>query len=239
MARIIFIDGLPGAGKTTMATWLAHELRTRGYSACVVLEGDDPHPLHAFWTWGDGFVEGEVISQPFDPAIFSERLIERFCAFVAELASAHHIGVVEAYPFQSVVRAHLRMGATPDDVTACFDEIVAVIAAASPLLVLIDHADARRLFTRTLAERGERFACYFIGSIERSPYGRKQRLAGLDGVLAFYETYAAEVERLVRRWPYRLLRVNPDEAGWTKVHAEILAASLGPTRGDGADIHYR
>lgn len=44
-ARVILVEGLPGAGKTTLAAGLAHALERRGVAARWLREEDPAHPV--------------------------------------------------------------------------------------------------------------------------------------------------------------------------------------------------
>jgi hypothetical protein len=102
--QLVFVEGIPGSGKTTTASWLAGELRARGRPATAYLEMDEAHPLHAFWTWGDGYNEGEVVTEPYAPDKFTDRLNENAGAFVRRVIARAESAVVDAYPFQLAVR---------------------------------------------------------------------------------------------------------------------------------------
>ena len=45
LPRIIFVDGLPGSGKSTTAQRLSLHLRRQGYRARWVFEHEEPHPV--------------------------------------------------------------------------------------------------------------------------------------------------------------------------------------------------
>ncbi len=54
MAQLILIEGIPGAGKTSVAEALLTIMRANGFDAAVYFEGDTPHPaeleFHACFT---------------------------------------------------------------------------------------------------------------------------------------------------------------------------------------------
>jgi hypothetical protein len=222
--QLVFVEGIPGSGKTTTATWLADQLRARGLPATAYLETDEPHPLHAFWTWGDGYREGEVVTEPYAPAKFTDRLSDKAAAFVQRLIAQGELAVVEAYPFQLAVRNHLRMGASRADIEHFYCRFQAVVSPAKPLLVFLEAHDLARTFQAAIRERGADFEQRLIGSITRSPFGRCRHFQGLDGVLVFYRECYALVEDFLRAWPFRVCRVNPTFSGWAAARATILEA---------------
>jgi hypothetical protein len=44
LSKLYIVEGIPGSGKTTTATWLAKELKEQGKDAYLFLEGDPMHP---------------------------------------------------------------------------------------------------------------------------------------------------------------------------------------------------
>ena len=222
--QLVFVEGIPGSGKTTTAIWLADQLRARGLPATAYREMHEPHPLHAFWTWGDGYREGEVVTEPYAPAKFTDRLNEKAAAFVQRLIAQGESAVVEAYPFQLPVRNHLKMGASRADIERFFSRFQAVVSPAKPLLVFLEAHDMARTFQEAIRQRGADFEQLFIGSITRSPFGRRRQLRGFDGALCFYRECYALVEDLLRVWPFRVCRVNPTLSGWPAARISILEA---------------
>jgi hypothetical protein len=186
--RLIFIDGIPGSGKTTTALWLAEQLRQSGHAAVAHVEMDDPHPLHTFWTWGDGYREDDIVTEAFSAAKFTERLNAKAAKLVKRIASNSEVSIIEAYPFQLPVRNHLKMGASMPEIEQFFTEFQSAVAPSNPLLIFIDRPNMRGTFEAAIRQRGPAFEHLLIHSITRSPYGRRHRLSGFEGTLAFYET---------------------------------------------------
>jgi thymidylate kinase len=44
--KLILVDGLPGSGKTTTATWLASRLLSDGHAVALYPENHPEHPLY-------------------------------------------------------------------------------------------------------------------------------------------------------------------------------------------------
>lgn len=52
MKRLIFVEGLPGTGKTTLSRWLSGLLKERGENVLLLPEGDERIPLDFYETAG-------------------------------------------------------------------------------------------------------------------------------------------------------------------------------------------
>lgn len=221
MQQLIFVDGVPGSGKTTTAFWLAEVLRQRGIETQAWWEGDEGHPLHSFWTWDDGYSDLAEIEVPFDANVFTDRVVDR----LAKLVSSEGTKVIEGYPFQSVVRIHLKMGSTTQQIRNYFTAFSVVVAPLEPLLIFLDPPDRQRHFEDACAVRGEAFEKLLIGSATRSPYGRRHKLEGWDGLLQFERVFDGVVKSLLAQWRYELRVYQPTVQGWDWVRNDILQPS--------------
>lgn len=217
----MLIEGAPGLGKTTTVTNLQAALKNVGGIRTVFCHEYD-HPLHAFWTWGDGFDPNEKVEHPYSSELFIVRLMARTYAFLDQLLTQDQIAFVETYPFQSPVRNILKMLGTEADCAYYFDRFTNAVAGVSPVLVYFDHPHWRERMFGIAGDRGNRFNSMFFDAFYRSPYGLRHRVTTPAGVFQFYEEYQAVCERLIAQWPYRLIRFNPIELGETATVQHIL-----------------
>jgi len=232
--RLIFVEGIPGAGKTTTTQWLGDGLRARGLNASAHLEMDEAHPLHAFWSWGDGDADAGIITEPYSAPEFSRRLIHNLKLLVRQLVAEDRYAVVEAYPFQLGIRTHMRMGAGHGDLEWFFAEFQRALEPANPLLILIESTNIEATFRAAVADRGAWFEQALIKSITRCPYGRSHNLAGFEGTLRFYEDYGRIVDELSSRWVFSACRVCPDRDGWPEVTGQLERVTSCPNEAQDA-----
>lgn len=218
---LILVEGLPGSGKTTTTRWIAETLQRLGINARAYLERDEPHPLHAFWTWGDGYRDDEVVEEPFAADKFTRRIVEKWKALVRATQIGDDVCVVEGYPFQSPVRSHLRMGSSRGEIERDFRQFQDAMGAVPALLIYLDVETMETTFDTIVRERGVEFRDLFVGSVVKAPYGRSRGLAGWTGALDFYREYHALVQQLLPDWRGRLLRVCPDAESWPSARARI------------------
>jgi hypothetical protein len=228
--KLILIDGAPGLGKSTTVANLQKTLGELGDVRAVFCHEHD-HPLHAFWTWGDGYDEAEKVEESYSSPRFIERLLARTHAFLNELLAHDQMAFVETYPFQSPVRNILKMLGTEEDCAEYLGRFAESVACVSPVLVYFDHPDWPGRILRVAAERGPRFESLFFEAFYRSPYGRRHGVTTPAGVIAFYQQYLAVCERLLAKWPHRLVRIDPIAGGQTGTVNRILHAigMSGPT----------
>jgi thymidylate kinase len=221
---LIFVEGLPGSGKTTTTQWIVDTLCRFGRDARGALERDTTHPLHAFWTWGDGYRENEQVEEPFEAEKFTRRIIDRVKLLVQTLQGQEQILVIEAYPFQAAVRNHLRMGASRGDIERCYQEFQSAVNSLASLLIYLDVENMEARFEQIVRERGVGFHDLLIGSVVKAPYGRSRSLSGWAGMIHFYREYDALVQEFLAEWRGSLLKLSPEQESWPCVRRRILAA---------------
>jgi hypothetical protein len=68
-SKLIFVEGLPGSGKTTTAAWLASRLRSERVMVNLFLEHQPEHPLNVGGTLHpSGETSGEAFFQRYTTA---------------------------------------------------------------------------------------------------------------------------------------------------------------------------
>ncbi|MCU0501809.1 MAG: hypothetical protein MUC51_08595 [Anaerolineae bacterium] len=225
--RLIFVEGLPGLGKTTTASWLATRLRAEHLPVRLYLESQPGHPINV---GGDlhpaGDVTGETYFQQYRPASFIQESLERWQAFVDDATQADTISVLDSYPFQNSVRILLQMDAALDDMRAYAAQVEALVMPLRPVLIYLSHRDVAHSvqhFSEIGAQRGAAWMDYVARLIAHCPYGAARHLEGTGGVLAFMGDYKQLTDALLResRLPRIVLK---DCAGeWNRCYRQIEA----------------
>jgi thymidylate kinase len=213
---VIFVEGVPGAGKSTTAQLLARQLAFHGRPARWIYEEEAPNPFvpempaAGFRTWED----------------FGEAHVERWRAFAREIAVAPETVIVESFLLQRPVFTMLRRDASPTIIEALVNRFATTVAALRPRLVHLFHSDPERAWRAVAAKRG---AAYVAGTVERSaewPFIQSRGLAGLDGVLAYWRAHAALCDAMVSWLPMETFVVDVTAGGWSE-RREQLCKLLG------------
>jgi hypothetical protein len=127
-SKLIFVEGLPGSGKTTTAAWLASRLRSERVMVNLFLEHQPEHPLNVGGTLHpSGETSGEAFFQRYTPESFVHESLQRWQAFVRTAVQAEAISVLDSYPFQNTVRVLLQLHASPDGMRAYAGHVEALV----------------------------------------------------------------------------------------------------------------
>jgi hypothetical protein len=221
-ARIVFIDGLPGSGKSTTAQYVARELKQRRIPCRLLRERETDHPLNV---GGDlhpsGSTTGARLFAAYTIDSFVEESLARWHAFVAEAMHSARVTVLDSYPFQNSLRVLLQMDADPVTLAAYQSSVEDAAAGLDPVLIYLDAGDAERTLRAIAEERGPAWTDYAIAVVTECPYASSRRLHGIDGAVAILHSYKLLLDECVARFRFPKLVLSSCHRPWQDCHAKI------------------
>jgi len=221
--KLVFIEGLPGSGKTTTAGILAAMLAQRGIAASCFLEDQAEHPLNVGGALHPaGRTPGAALFARYAPEAYVDESLQRWRAYVTAAEAADAVQILESYPYQNSVRILLQMDDPIDHIRAYASAVEDLVLPLRPVLVYLERRDQTGALQAIAAQRGADWTAFVAELVSDSPLGRRQGLQGIEGALAFMSDYKAVIDELLRvsRLP-RLVLV--DCAGqWENCHRQIL-----------------
>jgi hypothetical protein len=230
--KVIFVDGLPGSGKSTTAEYLAGELAQRRIPCRLLREREPDHPLNA---GGDlhpsGSTTGARMFAAYTVASFVEESLARWDAFVAEAMGAERVYILDSYPFQNSVRVLLQMDADAVTLAAYQSRVQEKTAGLRPVLIYLDPGDADRTLRAIAEQRGPAWAEYATAVITECPYASCRGLEGMDGAIAVMLAYKGLLKESVARCSFPKLVLANCRCHWQACYAAI-SGFLGLTHSD-------
>jgi hypothetical protein len=225
---LVFVEGLPGSGKSTTAQWIAHELEAQGRRARWVYEGETPHPVLGpgrgpYASWKD---------------CLAHRLAS-WATFAATVDKPDTTVVVDSTFLQSSVIGTLRHGLEPDTVLAYLDRVADVVRPLDPALVYLRAEDSDSALRTICDRRGMAWTLQQITAGEGMAWTRARALRGLDGLLAYWREHARVCDAAVPRSRLRTLTVESSVEPWSvrrRLVAEFLGLRWPPTAAPPVDL---
>jgi len=211
VARLIFVEGFPGGGKSTTAQFLARLLLRRGQAARWVYEEEAPHPLvppqpsRGYRSW-DAFVEARVA---------------RWRAFAAAAADYDVTVVPESALLQTPIATMLMRNAEPAVIEALVHRLVESAAPLNPSLVYLDRRDPEAAFRAIGERRGMAWLLHHVQASAGFAFTQARRLSGLDGLLAYWRAHAELCGAIVGRLDLPKLVLDGGPGGWTERRRRI------------------
>lgn len=183
---IVFIEGLPGTGKSTLARGLCELLREAGLEATWHLEEAADHPVHP----------ATFIRTRKEPG-FAERCLENWHHFVKQVESKHGVHLLEGSAFQSTVR--FMMEQENDCTEGYFQRFIEIVNPLSPALIYLSSDNARQHSRNVASHRGASWSGKVSIYLQGTPYSTARNWKGESGMHSFWSDYAARCDELVKR----------------------------------------
>jgi hypothetical protein len=225
--KLIFVEGLPGSGKTTTASWLASRLQAERLLVNLFLEHQPEHPLNVGGTLHpSGYTTGEAFFQRYTPASFVQESLQRWQAFVRTALQAEAISVLDSYPFQNTVRVLLQLNATPDCMREYAGHVEALVMPLQPVLMYFNHRDLAHAFhtlSTISAQRGTAWTDSIVELVTHCPYAMARHLEGFSGALAVLRDYKQLTDALLRQSRCPRLVLEDCAGAWEGCYRQIEA----------------
>jgi hypothetical protein len=199
--QVLFIDGLPGSGKSTAAKAVGEYLS----NSRVFAETASNHPLlvAAPDRIGAAFAD---IHATHSADSFAAAALARLESFL-ESAGCDVLYVFESHPIQSTVRVLFQLDAPQTAILRFWSDLQDRLAFMPPRLIYFQESDALQAFKEINRIRGPTWESYLIEAFEQSPWMRARALSGVAGADRMIVAYADLVDRLAALWRFPMLKL--------------------------------
>jgi hypothetical protein len=210
MARpqILFIDGLPGSGKSTTAM----QVGSRFPRSLVYLESAADHPLLV----GSPDAMGAAFSKIHEVhsvESFSTAALDRLDAFLKTVEDSA-LYVFESHPIQSTVRVLLQLDASESMIERFWQDLQDRLVSIEPRLLYLRENDPSQALSEILQKRGSAWETYVIEAFGHFPWMKSRGLSGIIGVGKLFVEYSAAIDRLVAMWRFPSLALPARPASY-------------------------
>ena len=230
--RLILIEGMIGAGKSTTAAKLASWLTGQGEDACVYHEFADDHPIRTKAVdllraaFSDATAPPDVGADGLatDPEVYG---LDQWARLASRCTGGRQTVILESAFLQNSVLFSFMDGAPVDAVKAVFASIDSQIASADPLLIYLRPSNIDQALTRVHRERGESWAAQNVAYVSNYPWARRRGLQGRQAVIELYRAWEGLVDELLATSSCAtLLLVDPQddwEAALKRIYSAVRA----------------
>ncbi len=173
--RLIIVEGLPGSGKSTMASRIADKLKNSGVHSICFDEGMPGHPAdYDDYDFPDFETERNMI-------------LSKWREFVNS-AENDTVYVFNCIFLQNpMCETMMRFGMDKEASGAYISEIAGIIKEMSPVILYIDVPDVKLTVDSVLNERGEQWLNAVIDYHCGQGYGKANCLSGYEGYIKCLE----------------------------------------------------
>lgn len=209
MLKTVFIEGLPGSGKSTTATNLGRHLISNGESVKVILEPDEVNPFR---------LEAGT-SQDVQPSFFIQQISKQWMDFLSQNSFRNGYLIQEAMTIQQQVNYLLWMN-RKEDITPLVLKLFDLSKDLNPYLIYLYQNDATSSFQSTMLSRGQSWVEQKVKPIVNSPFANgknKDHIALMNSFIGEVQTIT---DSLFDLFPYKKLKV--DISGQREKHIQEI-----------------
>jgi len=211
VSRLIFVEGFPGAGKSTTAQFLARRFARGGGRVRWIYEGEVPNP----------FVPPQPAGGDHSWEQFADRRVARWRAFAAAAADQDVTLIPESALLQLPVFTMLRRNV---DRSLIVELVLRLVEATSPLrprLVYLARRDPEAAFRALGESRGLAWLLSHVANSAGYAFVQARGLFGLDGLLAYWRAHADLCGAIVDRLDMPKLVLDVDADDWPERRRRI------------------
>lgn len=220
--KLILIEGLSGAGKSTIAQRLWLHLCRQGFEARWFYEHDTAHPI--WWPGEQSRIAAEGVV---DPAFLNETLLARWRGLADEQAVAGTVTIMESAFFQTAIGFLLAMKFPDREIEAHVLAVERAIAGLDPVLVYFRRRDVARALNEVFEDRrNDRYDASLVEHIGGTPYGKAHGLNDVAGLVRYAEHWCELVESLYMRLGMAKVAIDRSSGDWPSRERQ-LADFLG------------
>jgi len=225
--RLIFVEGLPGSGKSTTAGHVVTLLRQAGLAARLIPETQAGHPLNVGGELHPaGLTTGQELFRRYTVEGYVAESLQRWQAFVASVVEIPAINVLDSYPYQNAARILLQLDSPTQTIQVYAREVEAVARPLAPALIYLKTRPGAEGLAAVSAARGPTWSAYAIEVATNCPYALNRHLAGFEGALALLNAYDALLHTLLSDSIIRRLELEHCSRDWAACY-ERIATFLG------------
>jgi hypothetical protein len=219
---LILVEGLPGAGKSTTAQFLAWRLGRQGIAARWWYEEEAGHPVYLFR-------DLPSLRRVLDHLAAGRRdrvvrdALRQWRRFVAEAGRSARVALLDGCLLGYLTWTLFHFDAPEPEIVAYVGRVAEIVRPLDPCVVALRQPDVAGAIARLCARRGEETARRYIERVEQSPYGARRGLRGFDGLVAFWEAYRRISEPALARLDLPMRVIADADGDWTARHAAVLA----------------
>lgn len=209
--KIIFVEGMPGCGKSTLSDNLSAMLRDKGCESCSYQELDKNHPISLFGEMKNGAHSIQYL----------EKNLSGWEIFVKSNSHKNDVHIFDAAPLQNSVRFAIEADYAERG-SKYIKEMEKILTDVSSRLIYLRPDCPLQQTDFCVSDKGFVWGSKVSGYLQETDISKRQGWEGIAGMRQFWDYYVSICDVLVEEveMPKRIIRAVPGE--WCRVQEEAF-----------------
>lgn len=234
---LILIEGLPGAGKSTLAHFLMRHLTTLGIANRWWYEEEIWHPLYIFHDAASLQQVLDDLAAGKHRQVIAAALV-KWRQFSQALQASDAVVILDSCLFGYLTWTLFPYDVPRTDIDAYLTEVERIIHVNHPRLIYLYQDDVTTALRKICARRGGDTEDRLIRNAPESAYGKRCGLQGFDGMASLWREYRAVTDDAFARIAVPKLAIENSAGDWA-VYQRTALQFLGLPDDTGANFPVR
>ncbi len=218
--KLILIDGMSGAGKSTTTQNLARQYRLNGIRCHWLHEEVRNHPIR------DGeFTLGSLVAEE-DYRRNIQEMYRRWEHLAKRILRSKSVYLMEGVLTSNIIRYFFECDYPPEKILAYYEGLFRRLAPVRPVVVHLYRPNVRATLESIYEQRGKWWKKLILSGGNLQRYLTKHGLSGEEGVYTMWEHYQALSEAAVQCFSGPKITIDTSGRQWDS-YIEQLTTYLG------------
>jgi len=204
--KLILIEGLPGAGKTSSSLHLGNFLQQNGIACRWYLENDNPHPIDC---------------SNFKLKDLAQKLPPLWLAFVKQALGENIVTIIESRLWQNTALFMFMSEFPIEEIVQVYQLVLNELSPLSPVLIILHQDDIEKALGRLYSLRDKDLIEKDIQATNHYKWFRSRGLKNLDGWVQFFSEWQGVAELLYSEWPFRKTKIINPHNDWQQSYQHM------------------
>jgi len=218
--KLILIDGIPGAGKSITAQFIARQLEKNGIKTRIYNETDNNHPLDHNYDITD---ETEYLNE------YLKRYHEIWHSFSKMIENDNCVYIIESFLYQKVLYSVFDHNFDRQILKEFSHMLLSTVRMHNPVIIYFYQANVASMMKLNYQRRGTAWKQWFTSLPINSLYCMKHDLSGEAGAIKFMDDFQNFEMELFNESTFRKIKIETSAQDWSNYQqniANLLEISL-------------
>lgn len=215
---LIFVEGLPGSGKTTMAHKIQLWLHEAGFTSRWISEFEFPHPITG------NRMKREMEPDVWEPKSFIQESLTAWKALSQKILACSEVVVLESTLLQACAGKLQQMAVPYEEIKAYLEQVKQALGNLPTHLIFLWQDNPRSAIKAMLRGRRHHFKDHHLKGLPRFPYLANNYGRGQSGLLAYVDDYQILLSKLMGEGPFMPSKIDATDRHWPRIEMEVCTA---------------